>query len=199
MSKKNYLILGGIVLIIAIYYTITYVLGGISNMGNPTGGRNSENPFFITNEQITVKKILVPKGTKLIYEHFFKEGQQEKLMNENKLIMIELPEGKTIDWGGVPVYRIVKFANPEMRGFSISTNFDKLTNYKKTKFSRMLESAGCIDDLGITVKNIGDWSCNSNNITEVDDCGVNAFIDIDDEKNTKKQQLPVELYKELKK
>lgn len=176
------------------------VVNQLSHLGSPTAGRAPDYPYFITNEPTTVKKIVVPKGTKLTYEeHFFKEGQQTKIMNEKKLTGIELPEGKTIDWGGVLVFMIVQFYNPEMQGYSVYPDFKKLSDYKKTKFSKLWEGAGCIDALGITVKNAGDWSFNSNNITKVGDCGVNGLYYIDDERRKKQEQLPVELYKELKK
>lgn len=172
----------------------------LSHLGSSTGGRAPDYPYYITTGPTTVKKIVVPKGTKLTYEeHFFKAGQQTKIMNEKKLTGIELPEGETLDWAGVPVFMIIKFYNPEMQGYSVYPDFKKLSNDKKTKFSKLWEGAGCIDALGITVKNADDWSFNSNNITRVDDCGVNSLYYIDSEKRKKQKQLPGELYKELKK
>lgn len=139
---------------------------------NPTGGNSSPDyPYFITNEALVVKKILVPKGTKLLYEEqFFKKGEQDQLMSENKLETIEFPVGETMDWGGVPVTSITKFFNSEMRGFTVYADFNKLRNDKKTKFSELWQS--CSDDLGITVKNIDDWSFNTKNIANVESCSV---------------------------
>ncbi|SKB91650.1 hypothetical protein SAMN05660841_03070 [Sphingobacterium nematocida] len=199
MRRKIYIIIG--ILILVILSIAGYVVvDQLSHWGSPTGGRGPNYPYFITNEPTIVKKIVVPKGTKLTYEeHFFKAGQQIKIMNEKKLTGIELPEGKTIDWGGVPVFMIIKFYNPGMQGYSLYPDFNQLNNNKKTKFSKLWEGAGCIDALGITVKNTDDWSFNINNITKVSDCGVNSLYYIDDEKRKKQEQLPDELYKELKK
>lgn len=117
MKKKTYLIIGILVFVTVAIIGFFLFLGALSGMGNPTGGRGPDYPYFITTEPTTVKKIIVPKGTKLSYEEqFLKGGQQDKIMNENKLIYIELPEGETIEWAGVPVYMFVKFANPEMLG-----------------------------------------------------------------------------------
>ena len=160
------------------YFKPSYLLlvllsltGCIGNM-NPTGGNSAPDyPYFITTEPLVVKKILVPKGTKLVYEeHFFKNGEQSKLMSEGKLETIELPAGHTINWGGVPVTSINKFFNSEMRGFSVYADFSKLSNDKKTKFSELWES--CHDNLGITVKNTEDWSFNKKNIADVESCSV---------------------------
>ena len=115
----------------------------MSGIGNPTGGQGPDYPYFITTESVTVKKLVVPKGTKLIYEEqFFKKGQQDKIMNEKKLTYIHLPEGKTIDWGGVPVYAITKFFNPEMMGYSVFADFSQLRDEQRTKFSELWRRCG---------------------------------------------------------
>ena len=138
MKKKTYIIIGILTLIIALFTIGYFVLLGLSGMGSPTGGRGPNYPYFITLEPTTIKNILVPKGTKLTYEEqFFKEGQQDKIMNEEKLTSIELPEGKTIDWGNVPVFMILKFFNSEMRGYTVYADFNQLSNDKKTKFSEL--------------------------------------------------------------
>lgn len=115
-------------------------------------------------------------------------------MNEKKLTRIELPEGKTIDWGGVPVFMIIKFSNPEIPGFSVYPNFKQVSNYKKTKFSQLLETSSCKNEIDFTIKNTDDWSFNGNNITKVLDCGIKLLYYGEDEKHTKQE----ELYKELK-
>lgn len=200
MKKRTYIIVAILIIIIVAIIGYFKFLGALSGMGNPTGGRGPDYPYFITTEPTTVKKIVVPKGTKLTYEeHFFREGQQDKILNEDKLTDIELPEGKTMDWGGVPIAMISKFYNPEMTGFSIYADFDKLSDGKKTTFSKLWENAGCIDALGVTVKSIDDWSFNIDNITAVNDCGVNGLYYTDDEERKKKEKLPDELYNELKK
>ncbi len=139
---------------------------------SPTGGNRSPNyPYFITTSPLVVKKILVPKGTKLTYtEQFSKEGQQNKIMGEEKLEAINFPTGETIDWGGVPVTSIHKFFNSEMRGFTVNADFSQTKNDKKTKFFELWQ--GCSNNLGIAVKNIDDWSFNNKNISDVESCSV---------------------------
>ncbi|WP_294215322.1 hypothetical protein [uncultured Chryseobacterium sp.] len=120
---------------------------------------------------MTVKNLKLPKGTKLTYEEkLFREGQQDHMMNEEKLTVIELPKGKTIDWGGVPVYKIMKFFNPEMKGHSVSPDFGRLHDEKKTRFSEMWQS--CDAELGVLVKNPDDWSFDVKNIVDISDCSV---------------------------
>lgn len=148
-----------------------FILDGLSSMGNPNGNSAPDYPYFITTEPVTVKKIVLPKGTKLTYEEqFFREGQQDKILNEKKLTDIELPKGKTIDWGGVPVYMISKFFNSEMKGYSLYADFGQLRDDKKSKFSEMWQSCG--GELGVLVKNTDDWTFNTKNITDISDCSV---------------------------
>lgn len=156
------------------FFKFSYLLlltGCVGNM-NPTGGNSTPNyPYFITTAPLLIKNIPVPKGTKLTYEEsFFKKGKQDKIMSEGKLTRVELPIGETIDWGGVPVTSINKFFNSEMRGFTVYADFEKLTDDKKTKFSGLWQS--CNDGLGITVKNTADWSFNTKNISDVQNCSV---------------------------
>jgi hypothetical protein len=153
-------------------FILFFLTGCIGNM-SPTGGNSSPHyPYFITTKPLVVKKIVVPVGTKLVYEEqFFKEDKQDKIMNEENLISIEFPTGKPLNWGGVPVTSIDKFFNSEMKGFTVNADFDKLSNDKKTKFSELWQS--CSNDLGITVKNTDDWSFNTKNISDVESCSVN--------------------------
>jgi len=194
MKKKTFLIIG-VMIVAAIILAGYVVLDGLRGMGNPTGGRGPDYPYFITTQPTMVKKILLPKGTKLTYEEqFFKEGAQDKIMNEAKLTQITLPEGETMDWGGVPVYMILKYFNSEMRGFSVYADFDKLPDDKKTKFSELWQS--CNNDLGIDVNNIEDWSFNIQNISDVESCGVNNQRYF--KEDAEQQQLLDKLYYELK-
>ena len=171
MSRKNYIIIGILALITLLAIGCIIVLDGLSNMGNPNGGRAPDYPFFITTGPVTVKKIMVPKGTKLTYEEqFFREGRQDKIMNEKKLTDIELPKGKPINWGGVPVYMITKFFNSEMKGYSVYADFSQLGDNKKTKLSEMWQSCG--GQLGILVKNTDDWAFDTKNIVDISDCSV---------------------------
>lgn len=168
--------------------------GCVGNM-NPTGGNSTPNyPYFITTKPVVVKKIAVPTGTKLVYEEqFFKEGKQEKMLSEEKLITLEFPTGQSIIWGGVPVTSINKFFNSEMSGFTVYADFEKLTEDKKTKFSELWQS--CSNDLGITVKNTQDWSFNTKNIADVDDCSVLYQRYFKDDK--RQQDFLNEIYSEL--
>ncbi|OXA70299.1 hypothetical protein B0A67_16025 [Flavobacterium aquidurense] len=173
---------------------LLFLTGCVGNM-NPTGGNSTPNyPYFITVKPLVVKKIAVPTGTKLVYEEqFFKEGKQEKMLNEEKLITIELPKGQFIIWGGVPVTSIDKFFNSEMRGYTVYADFEKLTEDKKTKFSEMWQS--CSNDIGITVKNTEDWSFNTQNISDVESCSVlyQRYF----KENESQQKFLNEIYSEL--
>lgn len=171
MSRKNYIITGILALIALLAIGCIILLDGFSSMGNPNGGRAPDYPYFITTGPVTVKKIMVPKGTKLTYEEqFFREGQQDRIMNEKKLTDIEFPKGKPINWGGVPVYMITKFFNSEMKGYSVYADFNQLSDDKKTKFSEMLQSCG--GQLGILIKNTDDWAFDTKNIVDISDCSV---------------------------
>ena len=177
-------------------FLLSFLCGCYLNL-NPTGGNSTPKyPYFITKETSVVKKITVPKGTKLIYEeHSFKEGEQCKIMNEQELITIQLPMDTTIEWGGVPITQIHKFFNGEMRGFSVYPDFRKLDKNKMTEFSRLWES--CSNDLGITIKNTDDWSFNKKNILDIESCSVNyqRYFKNDIEQ----QSFLNKLYNELKK
>lgn len=196
MRRKYYIIIGILTFVVALVIGYFLLLNGLRGMGNPTGGRGPDYPYFITIEPVIVKKIVLPKGTKLTYEEqLFKKGQQDRIMNEKKLTNIELPKGKTIDWGGVPVYMIIKFFNPEMKGFSVYADFSQLSDGKKTKFSEIWESCG--GDLGVLVKNQNDWTFDTKNIVDISDCSVNFQRYF---KEDAQQQLLLDnLYIELKK
>lgn len=170
--------------------------GCVGNM-NPTGGNSTPNyPYFITTEPLVVKKIQVPVGSKLVYEeHFFVEGKQDHKMREEKLTTIEFPAGKELIWGGVPVRSIYKFFNSEMRGYTVTADFTKLSEDNKTRFSELWQS--CSSDLGITIKNTDDWSFNKQNIADVESCSViyqRYFKD-----DSKQQSFLNEMYAELQK
>ncbi|WP_294205591.1 hypothetical protein [uncultured Chryseobacterium sp.] len=171
MRKRNYIIIGILALIASLVIGFLLMLEGLRTMGNPNGSKAPDYPYFITTGPLTVKNLKLPKGTKLTYEEkLFREGQQDQMMNEEKLTVIELPKGKTIDWGGVPVYKIMKFFNPEMRGYSVSPDFVQLPDEKKTRFSEMWQS--CDAELGVLVKNPDDWSFDVKNIVDISDCSV---------------------------
>ncbi|MDH6252387.1 hypothetical protein M2347_002114 [Chryseobacterium sp. H1D6B] len=171
MKKRNYINIGILAFVALLVIGGIIVFDGLSSMGNPNGSSAPDYPYFVTTEPVTVKKLALPKGTKLIYEEqFFREGQQDRIMNEKKLTGIELPKGKMIDWGGVPVYMITKFFNPEMKGFSAGADFGQLNDDKKTKFSEMWQSCG--GELGVLIKNSDDWTFNTKNIVDISDCSV---------------------------
>ncbi|MFG0587138.1 hypothetical protein ACF8D3_03800 [Acinetobacter sp. YQ_14] len=170
--------------------------GCVGNM-NPTGNMTRPNyPYYTTQQPIAVKNIRVPAGTTLVYEKYaFKKGKQERLLPEDKLTDIKLPEGKTIVWGGVPVTQISRFFNTEMRGYSVYADFNQLELKQWTKFSQLWQS--CNDDLGITVKDTRDWSFNKNNIADVESCSVNYQRYFKDDAQQK--QFLDTLYSELMK
>lgn len=170
------------------------LIGCVGNM-NPTGGNSRPNyPYFTTQQSSIIKKIKIPAGTTLVYEKYaFKEGKQDRPLSEDKLNDIQLPKGKTINWGGVPVTMISRFFNKEMKGYSVYADFNQLESKQRTKFSQSWQS--CNDDLGITVKDTSDWSFNKNNISDVQSCSVlyqRYFKD-----DIKQQQFLDRLYSEL--
>ena len=171
VKKRNYIILGILALIALSVIGRMVVLDALSSMGNPNGSRAPDYPYFITTEPMTVKNIALPAGTKLTYEEqLFRDGKQDRIMSEKKLTGIELPKGQTIDWGGVPVYMITKFFNPEMKGYSVNAVFDQLQEEKRTKFSEMWKS--CDGELGVLVSNPDHWNFDRKNIVDISDCSV---------------------------
>ncbi|WP_299438530.1 hypothetical protein [uncultured Aquimarina sp.] len=136
---------------------------------NPNGPRPN-NPYFITTETITIKEVVIPEGTTLAYEkHLLKKGEQSSIMNEKHLTGFELAEGKTIDWGGVPITAIHKFFNEEMSGYTVYADFE-LASANETTFYKKWKEEAC--DLGITVKNRDNWSFDTSNILDVESCSV---------------------------
>ena len=171
MRKRNYIILAILALTALVAIGAIVLLDGLRSMGNPNGSGAPDYPYFITTETATIKNIELPKGTKLTYEEqFFKEGKQDRIMNEKKLTDIELPKGKPVYWGGVPVYTIRKFFNSEMKGYSIYADFGQLSAGKKSKFSEMWQSCG--GEMGVLVKNTDDWSFDTKNIVDISSCSV---------------------------
>lgn len=174
---------------------VALLTGCVGSM-NPTGGNSRPDyPYFVTTKPLVIKKIPVPVGTTLVYEEsWFKKGKQDKMLSESKLTAINLPEGETILWGGVPVTRIAQFFNSEMRGFNVSADFSKLTKAQQNRFTEMWQS--CDDNLGIAIKNRDDWSFNLDNIVDVQSCSVlyQRYF-----KNNKEQQRFLdEMYRELR-
>ena len=162
---------------------------------NPTGGNSAPDyPYYITTEPMIVKKLAIPAGTKLVYEEqFMKSGRQHNILSESKLNDIEFENGITVEWGGVPITRINKFFNSEMRGFTVYADFEKLEEGKKSRFAKIWQS--CSNDIGVMVRNIDDWSFNTKNISDVDDCSVlyqRYFKD-----NREQQDFLDNMYKEL--
>lgn len=195
MKKQTYIIIGILALVIFIIACF-FILKSLRYMGNPTGGPQPNHPYYITTESRLVKKIEVPRGTKLTYgEERSKTGEQNKIMNEAKLTSIELPIGKTVNWAGVPVVMINKYFNSEMTGFSIYADFEHLKEDKKTEFSKLWQKADC--DLGIDVKDIQDWSFNKSNILDIQSCGINNQRHFKEDKE--QQQFLDRLFIELMK
>jgi hypothetical protein len=174
MEKKIFIVLGVIVLIaIGYFYFYTKALGSMFSVAN----KLDESPFFITTQPIIVKNISLPEGTKIIYEkqYFWEKYEQKKLLNEKDIFEISFKE--VIYWGGVPITKILQFYNPKMIGFSVYPDFDKLNKNKETQFSNLW--LNCNSDyasnskLGITVKDINDWSFNKKNILDIEGVGPN--------------------------
>lgn len=158
------------------------------------GSPPPDYPYYITKKPTVVKKILVPAGTKLVYQQqFSKEGEQNEQLDESTLTDIKLQDSVTINWAGVPVTWISKFFNTEMRGFSVYADFSKLSDDRKSKFSEMWQS--CNDDLGILVKDLDDWSFNPKNITDVSSCSVKYQRYFKDDK--RQQQFLDTLYTKM--
>ena len=194
METKKILIIIGVILLIVIagFYLYIRALGSMWVVNTP-----DKSPYFITAKPIVVNNILLPKETKITYNkrYFWEKYEQKKPLNEKDITRISFKEGITIDWGGIPIREIIKFFNPEMKGYSVYANFDSLNKNKKTQFYNLWKS--CNSELGITVKDTDDWSFNKKNILDIESCGVTyqRFFSED-----KKQQIFLDnLYNELTK
>ena len=169
MNTQKILIAFGVIIPIAVgcFYAYLYAFASAWTLHKP-----DKRPFFITTEPIVVKKIILPEGTKIIYEKqfFWEKYEQKKALNEKDIVEISFMDGTTIDWGGVPINSIVKFYNSEMNGFSVYADFSKLDDNQKTEFSNLWQS--CDSYLGIRVNKTDDWSFNKENILDVESCSV---------------------------
>jgi hypothetical protein len=159
----------GILLVILIvgFFIYLHALSSAYSLHKP-----DKRPYFITTEPLIIKNILLPIGTKIIYQkgYFWQRGQQRKPREEKDIFEINLLEGTTIDWGGIPVTSFTKFYNDRMNGFSVYPDFEKLDTARQTGFSRLWQS--CSEDLGISVNNLDDWSFNKQNILDIESCGM---------------------------
>jgi len=192
-TKDIFIILGIIILImIGCFYAYLYELSKMWVLHKP-----DNSPYFVTTKPIIIKNILLPKGTKITYnKHYcWEKHKQNKLLNEKDITEISFKEGITINWGGVPITSVHKFFNPEMKGFTVYADFNRLNKNKETLFSNLWQRGG--NDLDITVKNTNDWSFNKENISDIDSCGVNyqRFF----KEDIKQQRFLDDLYNELKK
>lgn len=168
-TKKVFIVLGIIILIIiGFFYAYVNALSSMWVLNNP-----DESPYFVTTKPVVIKNILLPKGTKITYKkrYFWEKYEQEKLLNKKDITEVSFKEGITINWGGVPITSILKFFNPEMKGFTVYADFNRLNKNKETQFSNLWQS--CNNNLGITVKNTNDWSFNKKNISDIQSCSVN--------------------------
>ena len=169
METKKILIIIGIIILITVgcFYLYLRALGSMWVVNTP-----DKSPYFITTKPISINNILVPKGTKITYKkrYFWEKYEQKKLLNEKDITRISFKEGITINWGGIPIKEIIKFFNPEMKGYSVYADFDSVNKNKNTQFYNLWKS--CNSELGITVKNTDDWSFNQKNILDVQSCGV---------------------------
>ncbi|MFD2099771.1 hypothetical protein [Flagellimonas iocasae] len=190
MKTQKIVIIVGVILVIAIVGLLVYLFALSSAY---TLNKPYKRPFYIVTEPIVVKKILLPKGTKIIYEkqYFWEKQEQKKPRNEKDIIQISFREGTTINWGGVPITSMVRFYNSEMKGFTVYPDFDTLN--KETRFSALWQN--CDDGLGITIADEDDWSCNKENILDVESCGVNYQRYFKEDDN--QQKYLDDLYHEL--
>ena len=192
MKTQKILIVFGVIILIAIvcFFAYLFALSSAYTLNKP-----DKRPFFITTKPTVVKRVLLPKETKIIYEkqYFWKRYRQKTPLNEEDIVQISFKEGTTIDWGGVPITLIVKFYNSEMKGFTVYSDFDKLN--KKNRFSDLWQN--CDDRLGITIEDEDDWSFNKINILDVESCGVNYQRYFKQDEN--QQKYLDDLYNELMK
>ncbi len=170
MKFKKILVVVGIIILIVTGSFVAYItaLASAYDLNKP-----DKRPFFVITEPVIVKNIMLPKGTKIIYEkrYFWQEYEQEKQLNEKDIVQISFHTETTIDWGGVPITSIVKFYNSEMSGYTVYADFNKLNKNTESRFANLWQS--CNKRLGIIVKNTADWSFNKENILDVQSCGVN--------------------------
>lgn len=190
MKTQKIAIIVGVILVIAIVGLLVYLFALSSAY---TLNKPDKRPFFITTQPVVVKKILLPEGTKIIYEkgHFWGKQEQKKPLNEKGIIQISFVEGTTVNWGGVPITSMVKFYNSEMKGFTVYPDFD--TQNKETRFSTLWKN--CDDGLGIIIADNDDWSFNTKNILDVESCGVNYQRYFKEDEN--QQKYLDDLYHEL--
>ena len=192
MKAEKIFVVIGVIALLAIVAFCIYIFALASSWKLNV---QDDSPFFRTTEPMIVKNITLPIGTIITYEkrNFWQKHEQKKLLSEDDISQISFSDGITINWGGVPITSIVNFYNPQMKGFSLYPDFDKLNENKKTKFSDLWLS--CNDALGISVKNSNDWSFDKENIIEIESCGVNSqsYYKEDEEK----KKVLDDLYSEL--
>jgi hypothetical protein len=190
MKTKKMLIILSIVILTALgcFFVYLNALGSMWAINKP-----DERPFFVTTKPIIVKNILLPEGTKIIYQrqHFWENYKQEEPLEEKYIMQISFKEGTTINWGGVPITSIVRFYNSKMKGFAVYADFGKLN--EKNRFTDLWQN--CDDALGITVEDTNDWSFNKRNILDVESCGVNYQRYFKEDVN--QQKFLDQLYNEL--
>ncbi|WP_227658734.1 hypothetical protein [Flavobacterium haoranii] len=90
---------------LSLFLLVLFVLVGC-RFENAPKGLMIDEPYFITTESMIIKKITVPKGTKLVYKSDLiyevgssNQGKQIQMMDEKLLKSIEFKNGNTIDWG----------------------------------------------------------------------------------------------------
>ena len=156
--------------------------------------KKDERPYFIVDEPIFVKKLVLNKGTKITYRsHFNKKGKQNKTLDENDIIEISFAKDEIIEWGGAPIKAIMSFNSLEKKGFFIYLDTDKIQKKEETNFLKIWREHSI--SLGILIENSNDWSFNKSNILDIESCGVNyqRFY----EENTEQQMFLDRLFIEL--
>ncbi len=114
MKTRNIILIASIIIITVIVLIYAYITGLASmwHLHKP-----DDSPYFITTKPVIVKNILLPAGTKIVYEKSFFSGkyEQEKMLKEKDITAIYFKQDTTINWGGVPIISIVKFFNTKMK------------------------------------------------------------------------------------
>ena len=169
MEVKYIFIIIGLLLLIVVVGGYLYIraLGKMWVMHTP-----DKSPFFRTTKPLIVHNILLPEKTKITYKkrYSWEKYEQKKPLKNKNITQISFDEGVTIEWGGVPITKIIKYFNPEMIGYTVYADFNSLNKNKETEFSNLWK--GCDNSLGIAVKNPDDWSFAKDNIVDVDSCSV---------------------------
>ncbi|WP_146035267.1 hypothetical protein [Formosa algae] len=194
MNTKKILIILGVLILIVGGYFYAYLKASASMYSTHTVDKS---PFYITKAPIIIKHLNIPKGTTIRYKqrYFWQKMEQDKLLKEADITELSFEKGNYINWGGVPITSIYKFFNTDMTGYTVNADFSALAADQETPFSKQWQS--CSNSLSITVKDVNDWSCNKNNIADIESCSVSyqRYFSEDANQQMFLDQLYIELMK----